>query len=120
MQAGIEIALLGPAHVTNGIILSSPFISRIVPARAIRSGEPKLQFLLVKQFPGQLDFSNADVYEAASISQSFRRLLDGFVALACSTNNREIGAVTVCPDPHFVGEILLARNDDSFRSDRLG
>src|SRR5439155_20233330 len=100
MEASLEIPLLGPAHIADRVIAATPFIVWIIPSRPIRAGETHLEFLLVKSFPRQLDFSDAHIDQASSIPQRFGRLLDGRVALRGGANHDLVHAEAIRPGAH--------------------
>src|SRR5580698_3288912 len=45
LQAGFEVALLGPADVADRVIVSGPFVSRVIAARPVAAREADLDFL---------------------------------------------------------------------------
>ncbi len=110
MQTGLEVALLGPAHVADRVIRAAPLIRRIVPARAVRARETHVEFLVGKDAPRQLDLRDADIDQAAAVAQRVGALLDRCVAVGADTDHRGVDAVAVGPLANLVLQILRRRN----------
>src|ERR1043165_893540 len=97
MEASLKISLLGPAHVADRIIAAAPFITRVVAAGPVGPGEADLKFLLVKEFPWQLDFCNPNVHQPSPIPQGLGCLFDRRVAFAGRADDSFVHAKTVRP-----------------------
>ena len=119
IQAGLKIALLGPADVADGIIAPAPLVTRVVPARSIRTRVTNLQLLFVKHFPRQVSARVADDDKARPVPHCFCRLFNRRVALCRGANHGRIDPVAVGPRPHFVGQNLLTENDHFLRTHRV-
>src|SRR4051794_2238294 len=87
METGLKVALFGPPHIPNRVVVTGPFITRIVTARTAGTGEADLEFFFVKQLPGQLDFCGTDVHKPAAIAERFCGLLDWSIALRSGANH---------------------------------
>src|SRR6185436_10620665 len=68
VQRGLEIALLGPANETDGIIVAAPFVIGIVTARAVGTRKAKLDFLVRKHSPGKLNLCDTNIDDATAIA----------------------------------------------------
>src|SRR5688500_2867781 len=108
LQAGLEIALLGPADVADGIVLSAPLVRRLVAARPVGAGVTNLDLLAVKNLPLQIDLRVADDDEAAAIAQRFGGLLDRRIARRGSTQNDGVHAIAFAPGADFIEEVGAA------------
>src|SRR6185369_11419078 len=112
MEAGLKIALLGPADETDRVIVSAPLVVWIVPARSVRPGESELNFLFGEHAPGQFDFRDADIDNASAITTGFSGLFNRGIALRGGANDSGINAPAFGPEADLLAEILLADDDN--------
>jgi hypothetical protein len=119
MQAGVEVALLGPAHVADRIIGAAPLVARVIAARAVTARVANVDLLLVRMIPVEVHLRLADYDDASAIAQRRERLLGGCIARRGGREDDGVHAVAFGPRAHVLREIVLAQDDDGFSAHRL-
>src|SRR5439155_15606133 len=87
VQHGFEIALLGPAHEADRIVLPPFLVGRVVAAGTIGAADLEAQFLSVEVGPRQLEPSHAHEYDAPTLATYLSRLAHRSRALGRGGNN---------------------------------
>ena len=67
-EAG-EVAPLGPADVAGRIVDAVKLVAVVIAARAVRPGEPDVEFLVVVGVPGQVQAGLADVHHPRAVAR---------------------------------------------------
>jgi len=118
LQAGFEVALLGPADVADRVVRAGPFIGRVVAARSVTAREADVDFLAEGVFPGEIHLCLADDDHPAAVAQDFQCLLGRSVGGGGRGEDRGVDAKTFRPRPDFLAQVLLAGDDDFFSAHR--
>lgn len=95
VEDGLEIALLGPAHVGDGVILRLVLVLRIIAAGAVGAGDLEGQFLLVKDGAGQFEPGHAHQHDAPALAAHGGRLHDRLRGLGGGGDEHPVHAATM-------------------------
>ncbi len=87
-----EVAPLGPAHVTRGVVDALELVAVVVAARAVGAREPDVELLLVVGVPRQVEPGLADVDDARTVPREPRGELDWAVAVPAGGEEDVVGA----------------------------
>ena len=73
LKKRLDVPLLGPAHVSIGIVVTLFLVLRIVPTRAVAAAEPKVELLLVVHLARNFEPHRADGHHRSPISGELAR-----------------------------------------------
>src|SRR5690606_19065946 len=94
IQHRLEIALLGPAHEANRIVLTTFLVGRVIAPGAVAAADLEGKLLLVEVRTGQLQTSNAHQHDTAALAAHLCGLADWFVALRRGGDDHRIHSTT--------------------------
>ena len=94
VEHGLEVALLGPAHEPDRVILATLLVGRVVAPRPVGAAHLETQLLLVKIGPRQLQPGHADEHDAAALATHGCGLVHRIAAARVRGDEHRIDAAT--------------------------
>src|SRR5437762_13350367 len=87
VETRVEVPLLRPADVSDGIIAGGPLVAGVVAAGTVGTRKADVQFLLVEGLPRQVHPGDSDTDQTSPISQRLGRPLHGFAGGGGAAND---------------------------------
>jgi hypothetical protein len=109
VEHGLEVALLGPAHVTHRVVLALVLVERVVAPRPVRAGDLEAQLLLVEIGPRQLEAGDAHQHDTAALAAHVRGLGDRLARGGGGGEQHGVHAAAAGELPRRRDRVLAAR-----------
>ena len=104
----MHVAIFGPAHIWERIILSLLFVKSVIAPRPISACHKKLDFLAVHVVPGKVQFYGSHIHDAATVATNLHRELTRSCGLSCGGDDGAVNAVPVGHGPDMFMDFALA------------
>ncbi len=119
-EHGLEVALLGPAHEAEGVVLPAPLVILVVATGSVGARHLERQLLLVEVGASQVQPHHADQHDPPPLATALRGLMHDLVALGRRRDQHTVGTALGGPGPNG-GEWIAARGEiDRSRAEPLG
>ena len=95
VEHGLEVALLGPAHKANVVVMALLLIGRVVAARAVGAAHLEGEFLFVKEIATELQAGHAHQHDAAALATDLGCHMNRLTGSSCGGDQHPIHADTI-------------------------
>ena len=86
MQKGFHVPRFRPAHIADGIVAAFLLISGVISARAIGTGNPEVEFLLVVRLAFDIDADRSHGNNNRAVARDSAGQIDRLAAGSFSSN----------------------------------
>ena len=96
VENGLEVALLSPAHETNGVVVAMLLISRVVATGAVGAAHLERKLLFVEKIATQIQAGDANQHNAASLATGLGSNVHWLTGGGGGSDQHTIHADTTC------------------------